>query len=227
MTFEQKWLEYDYNPFILFNSNGKIISVNAEAQFLLGFTTSSELFELATTYASVNFGFRTTFLELAYGRYHFFGITVGYEDENEVGLKLYQAPSYKLSTKKPIGEVVNVYTIVDLCIASNSINCDLKFQKDYDPTIPDIILDSDKMIKLLNKIYAASKKGSSVRTKIYYRVGEHIRFDEKKYSLFSIEIIPENFNTAKKAEIKLFAEENNFHICIDKSITINIPMITD
>lgn len=227
MTIEQKWLEYDYNPFILFNSNGKIISVNAEAQFLLGFTTARELFQLATTYASVNFGFRTTFLELVYGRYHFFGITVGYEDENEIGLKLYQAPSYKLSTKKPIGELVNIYTIVDLCIASNSINSNVKFQKDYDPTIPDIILNSDKMIKLLNKIYAASNEAFDVVTKIYCRVGEHIKFDGRKYTLCSIEVIPQYFNTAKKSEIKLFAEENDFYVNIDDTITINIPMITD
>jgi nitrogen-specific signal transduction histidine kinase len=228
MTFEQKWLEYDYNPFILFRSNGKIISLNAEAQFLLGCTTAKELFELATTYASVNFGFRTTFLELVYGRYHFFGITVGYDNEDEIGLKLYQAPSYKLATKKPVGELVNIYTIVDLCVASNTINSsNINFQKIYDPTIPDIILDSDKMIKLLNKVYTAANKSSNIITKIYFRVGEHIKFDEKKYSLFSIEIIPDSFDATKKAEIKLFAEENNFYISLDKSITINIPMITD
>lgn len=227
MTFEQKWLEYDYNPFILFRSNGKIISLNAEAQFLLGCTTAQELFELATTYASVNFGFRTTFLELVYGRYHFFGITVGYDNEDEIGLKLYQAPSYKLTTKKPVGQLVNIYTIVDLCIASNSINCNINFKKDYDPTIPDIILDSDKMIKLLNKIYEASQESTSIITRIHFRVGEHIKFDEKKYSIFSIEIIPDNFDKTKSAAIKLFAEENDFYVNIDKTLTINLPMITD
>ena len=64
MTFEQQWLEYDYNPFILFDANGKIISLNAEAQFLLGNASAQELFKLCTSYASVSFGFKTTFLEL-------------------------------------------------------------------------------------------------------------------------------------------------------------------
>ncbi len=57
MTFEQQWLEYDYNPFIVFSSNGKILSLNAEAQFLLGSVSTSELFELTTAYANVSFWF--------------------------------------------------------------------------------------------------------------------------------------------------------------------------
>jgi len=227
MTFEQKWLEYDYNPFIVFNDKGKITSLNAEAQFLLGFTTAHELFELAKTYASINFGFKTTFLQLNYGRYSFFGLTVGYDDEEEIGLKLYQTPSYKLNTKKPEGELVNIYTIVDLCIASNSINSNILFEKEYDPTIPDVIIDSNKLIKLLNKIYTSCRvKNKQIKTRIFYRVGEHIKFDDKKYSIFSIEISSQNMQKEKFAEIKLFAEEQGLYIDTTKSLTINIPMIT-
>lgn len=32
----EAWIEHDYNPFIVFDSNGKIISLNQEAQYLLG-----------------------------------------------------------------------------------------------------------------------------------------------------------------------------------------------
>jgi hypothetical protein len=227
MTFEQKWLEYDYNPFILFNTKGKITSLNAEAQFLLGFTTANELFELAKTHASINFGFKTTFLQLSYGRYTFFGLTVGYDNEDEIGLKLYQAPSYKLTTKKPEGELVNIYSIVDLCIASNSINSNVKFEKEYDPTIPDVIIDSNNLIKLLNKVYSVCKADNIViKTKIFYRVGEHIKFDGKKYSLFSIEISSQELQQEKLSEIKLFAQEQDLYIETTKGITINIPMIT-
>ena len=227
MTFEQKWLEYDYNPFIVFNDKGKITSLNAEAQFLLGFTTAHELFELAKTYASINFGFKTTFLQLNYGRYSFFGLTVGYDNEEEIGVKLYQTPSYKLNSKKPEGELVNIYTIVDLCIASNSINSNILFEKEYDPTIPDVIIDSNKLIKLLNKIYTSCRvKNKQIKTRIFYRVGEHIKFDGKKYSIFSIEISSQNMQKEKFAEIKLFAEEQGLYIDTTKGFTINIPMIT-
>ena len=227
MTFEQQWIEYDFNPFILYSSNGKIISLNSEAQFLLGLTTSSEIFELAQTYANISFGFKTTFLELEYGRYKFFGLTVGYENEDEIGIKLYQAPTLKLNTKKPEGVLTNIFTITDLCIATNSINSTINYTKTYDPTIPDVVLNSDKLIKLLNKIYTHFQNNDTIDTKVFYRVGEHVKFEGKKYSLFSIAISASSFDTLKINDLKAFAQNNNFHIdVVANTITLNIPMIT-
>jgi hypothetical protein len=227
MTLEQQWIEYDYNPFILFNANGKIVSLNAEAQFLLGSTTASELFDLAKTYASINFGFKTTFVELEYGRYKFFGLTVGYQDEEQIGIKLYQAPSYKLNTTKPNGELTNIFTIIDLCIATNSINSDILFKKDFDPTIPDVIVDSNNLIKLLNKIYEYFKNNDEILTRVFFRIGEHIKFEDKKYSIFSISVKADNIDTSKTNELELLAKSSNFYIDIsDTQVTINLPMIT-
>jgi len=227
MTLEQQWIEYDYNPFILFNSSGKIVSLNAEAQFLLGSTTAAELFDLAKTYASISFGFKTTFIELEYGRYKFFGLTVGYQDEEQIGIKLYQAPSYKLTATKPNGELTNIFTIIDLCIATNSINTDITFAKDFDPTIPDVIVDSNNLIKLLNKIYEYFRENETIITKVFFRVGEHIKFEDKKYSIFSITVKAESGNTDKIHELETLAKSSNFYIDIHNTeVTINLPMIT-
>ncbi len=179
MTFEQQWIEYDYNPFVLFSSNAKVLSLNSEAQFLLGFVTTEELFNLATTYANVSFGFKTTFLELEFGRYKFFAITVGYENDEAIGIKLYQSPSFKLNKPKPIGELANIYALVDLCILTYSINSKIIFEKDFDPTIPEIIIDSNNFIKILNKAYSCYENNQKISTKIFYRVGEHIKFEDK------------------------------------------------
>ena len=226
MTFEQQWLEYDYNPFILFSSEGKILSLNSEAQFLISSYNSKEIFDLATTYASVSFGFKTTFIELEFGRHKFFGLTVGYENEDEIGIKLYQVPSFKLSKVKPSGELVNIYTLVDLCISTNSINSHAKFIKEFDPTIPEIIVDSNTFIKILNKIYACFIENEKIYTKIYFRVGEHVIFDEKKYSLFSIEVSGENKDRQKENELLALANNSEIFIDIQKKITINLPIIT-
>jgi hypothetical protein len=227
MTLEQQWIEYDYNPFILFNAHGKIVSLNGEAQFLLGFTTTNELFELAKTYASINFGFKTTFIELEYGRYKFFGLTVGYEDEEQIGIKLYQAPSYKLNTTKPHGELTNIFTIIDLCIATYSINSNITFEKDFDPTIPDVIVDSNKLIKLLNKIYDYFKDNDTILTKVFFRIGEHIIFEDNKYSIFSITVKAKDVDKSKANELEALAQNSNFYIDIsDREVTINLPMIS-
>ena len=227
MTLEQKWIEFDYNPFVLFNAKGKIISLNSEAQFLLGATNQKEIFSLAQAYASVNFGFKTTFVELEFGRYKFYGLTVGYEDEEQIGIKLYQTPSFKLSQPKPDGQLTNIFTIIDLCIATNSMTSDIQYMKEYDPTIPEIVINSHKLIKLLNKAYSCVQNNKEVKTKVFYRVGEHIRFEEKKYSIFSISIDAENVDTAKIQELKLLAENSNFYVEIQHSLTFNIPMITE
>ncbi|WP_346388733.1 hypothetical protein [Sulfurimonas sp. NWX367] len=227
MTLEQKWIENDYNPFILFRSNGKIISLNTEAQFLLGSVQPSELFNLAQTYANITFGFKTTFLELEYGRYKFFAITVGYEDEECIGIKLYQAPTYKINTKKPDGELTNIFTITDLCIASNSISSEINFIKNYDPTIPDVVVNANNLIKLLNFIYKASQKSRVIETKISYIVGEYIKFHDKKYGLFSISVIADNIDSEMLPDIKMLADKYDFYVEITKkSISIHLPIIT-
>lgn len=226
MTIEQQWLEFDYNPYILFSSDGKVKSLNSEAQFLLNSNNSKDLFDLATTYANVTFGFKTTFIDLEFGRYKFFGLTVGYENETEIGIKLYQVPSFKLTEKKPIGELTNIYALIDLCISANSINSPTTFAKDYDPTIPEIIIDSNSFIKILNKIYSCFADNDVIYTKIYYRVGEHIKFDEKKYSIFSIEVSAKNIDQQKKTELQAIIKNSAIFVEISKKITINLPMIT-
>lgn len=228
MTLEQQWIENDYNPFILFNAKGKIASLNAEAQFLLGSVEAGELFNLAQTYANVTFGFKTTFLELEYGRYKFFAITVGYEDEDFIGIKLYQAPVHSLNVKKPDGELTNIFTIADLCIASNSISSTTKFIKSYDPTIPEVILNANNLIQLLNLIYKASIESTQIETKIYYRVGEHIKFNDKKYSIFSLDIKADSIDKNMILDIKLLAQKHDFSITTrENSISINLPMVTE
>lgn len=228
MTFEQQWIEYDYNPFIVFNANAKVLSLNSEAQYLLGNVTPHTVFELAMNYASPSFGFKTTFLDLEYGRFKFFGITVGYENEEEIGIRLYQTPGFKFNKPKVQGELVNVYTLIDLCISSNSISAPYTFTKILDPSIPEVRLNADRFIKLLNKIYKSAKSTEEVITRLYIRVGEYIKYEGKKYSLFSVEISGENIDHKKHSEIESQLEEMSlFGEVSSNKITINIPLISE
>ncbi|MEJ2500985.1 MAG: hypothetical protein P8Y65_07670 [Campylobacterales bacterium] len=145
MTFEQQWIEYDFNPFILFSASGKVLSVNAEGQYLLGAVDRHTLFELATTYASPSFGFKTTFMELEYGRFKIFGIMVGYVTEEEIGIRFFQTPSFQFTQPEIEGNLVNIYSLIDLCIATNSIGSKSEFAKDLDPTMPETRLNTDQL----------------------------------------------------------------------------------
>jgi hypothetical protein len=226
MTFEQQWIENDFNPFILFDTDGKIVSLNTEAQYLLGSTTTEILFDFATTYASITFGFKTTFMDLEFNKYKFFGINVGYEDDRHIGISFYRMPSFKFQKTQPTGNLTNIYTLIDLCISSNSISTSTKYFKDVDPSIPEVRLHEKLFIKLLNKIYTAVKENEEILTKAYLCIGEHIKFDNKKYSIFSIEVIAKNINMRLEADILRLADENNiFAETKSSSIRINIPMI--
>ncbi len=226
MTFEQQWIDNDFNPFILFDSNGKIESLNTEAQYLFGATTKETIFELATAYAPPTFGFKTTFMDLEFDKYKFFGINVGYESDDQIGISLYRIPYFKFQKNKPSGNITNIYTLIDLCISSNSIGSSTNYIKDIDPSIPEVRLYEKLFIKLLNKIYAAVKHNDTVVTKLYLCIGEHIKFDKKKYSIFSIEVVAQEIDETLETEILRLADENNlFTEMKSSSIRINIPMI--
>ncbi len=228
MNFCEKWIEFDYNPYILFDSDGKILTLNNEAQYLLGYTDAASLFKLAITYANANTGFKTSFLDLEYGRFRFFALMVGYDNEEEIGLRLFQSPAFHYSEPSSEGDLVNIYTLVDLCISSNSIGNESQFKKDFDPTIPDIRIATERFIKLLNKVYAMHKGSQVITTKIYFRVGEHIKTEGKKFTLFSIEVISEQMNQNQISELKGLAGKMNIFIDFKfNSAILNIPLITD
>ncbi len=228
MNFCEKWIEFDYNPYLLFDSNGKILSLNNEAQYLLGYTDTASLFKLAITYANANTGFKTSFLDLEYGRFRFFALMVGYDNEEEIGLRLFQSPAFHYSQPSVEGDLVNIYTLVDLCISSNSIGNTIEFEKDFDPTIPDIRIPTERFIKLLNKVYEMHKLSEKIITKIYFRVGEYIKTEDKKFTLFSIEVLSDLPNKNYISELKVLAGKMNVFIDFKDNTTIlNIPIITD
>jgi nitrogen-specific signal transduction histidine kinase len=176
MEFYEQWNDNDINPFVLFTQKGRIKSLNKEAQFLLGEINQSTLFELATTFASTSFGFQTTILELEYGQYKFYGITVGYENEEEIGIKLYKIPTTQIQQENlTSANLVNIYSLIDLCISTNSITNSAEFLKEFDPALPDIRLDADGFIKLLNKIYQSIDNSEKIYTKLYIRIGESLK----------------------------------------------------
>ncbi|MFA6187745.1 MAG: hypothetical protein WC680_00545 [Sulfuricurvum sp.] len=227
MTFDQQWIEYDFNPFILFSANGKVLSLNTEAQYLLGAADASVIYKIAMANANASFGFKTTFMDLEFGRFKFFGITIGYEDEEQIGIRLYQLPSFQFTKQKPEGNLVNVYTLIDLCISSNSIGSTIKYIKELDPSIPEIRLQTELFIKFLNKTYQAFKNNESVLTRLFFRVGEHIKYEGDKYSLFAIELSAPHFNHKYASELTRLAEDNNLYCEVRESkVIINIPMIT-
>ena len=95
----QAFIEWDNNPFILFSAQGKILYLNNAAEILFGYVSKKELYDIALSYAPQSFGYKTTSLTLNYDSFMFHAITIGYENEEQISLRLYNTPRIKPTRK--------------------------------------------------------------------------------------------------------------------------------
>ncbi len=203
MNFNEAWIEHDYNPFICFNENGRVKSLNQEAQYLLGAVSIKKIFDIAKTYANITYGFKTTIIDLSFGSYLFYGITVGYQDDTQICIRLYKKPSKNLSPSLEDREFINIYSLLDLCISATSASSiDTKHQKIFDPTFPDVKLKVEEFIKLVNKIYQSYIASDVITSKLMLNTGEYLRFQGKKYPIFSLHVEGKNRNESFEKSIE-------------------------
>lgn len=225
MSFFEEWVELDLNPVLSFSSSSKILYSNSEAQFLLNRIKPKELFDLALTYAPKTFGALTSYIDLTIKNYTFYAITVMYENEDEIHMKLYKSAMVKKESKLNIKNIntTNIFTLVDLAISTSKIKTNINFTKNYDPSIPEFKLDASAFIKTLNQIFEAFSESKNVSCSILLKIGEYIKIDEKKYSLISIEITSDENNEFSKINLK---DNHSFILTADENkVTIDLPLI--
>ena len=225
MSFFEEWVELDLNPILSFSSSSKIIYSNSEAQFLLNRIKQKELFDLALTYAPKTFGALTSYIDLTIKNYTFYAITISYENEDEIHMKLYKSAMVKKESKLNIKNIntTNIFTLVDLAISTSKIKNNINFTKNYDPSIPEFKLDASSFIKTLNSVFEVFKNKNNVACSILLKIGEYIIIDNIKYSLISVEIVANEESDFSSLNIK---ETNSFIITYDDSkVTIDLPLI--
>jgi len=224
----EKWIEFDYNPIIFFSSTGKVLSLNEDAHYLLAKVSSKIIFDLAVSYASNSFGFNTIFMDLEFDRFTFFGLTVGYENENTIGIKLYKHPPLRLKNIDSTNtQKSNIYSLIDLAISTNAIKTDAKFIKEFDPTLPEIKIDTNNFIKTLDRIYKVFLDSKTIVTKLYLKIGEFIKHEDKKYKLFIIEIKGQSKPTIDMELKKLSIKVNAIISTKDDKVVLELPLIMD
>ena len=225
MSFFEEWVELDLNPILSFSSSSKIIYSNSEAQFLLNRIKQKELFDLALTYAPKTFGALTSYIDLTIKNYTFYAITVMYENEDEIHMKLYKSAMVKKESKLNIKNInsTNIFTLVDLAISTSKIKNNINFTKNYDPSIPEFKLDASSFIKTLNQIFDVFKDKENVSCSILLKIGEYIKIDNKKYSLISVEIASNEKSDFSVLNIK---ETSSFILTSDENkVTLDLPLI--
>ncbi len=224
----KSFIEWDNNPFILFNDQGKILYLNNAAEILFGYVTKKELYDIALSYAPQTFGYKTTSLSLNYDTYTFHAITVGYENEEQISLRLYNMPRIKPARKiekdKLITTDINILLEANIALFRTKNSNPLKLLTDQD--LPAFKIDQNNFSKLLRKTLNAFRASDSIDISLTLLFGQHVMIEDQKVSIAQLSIQANGRYADTDDEICTHAEMSQIK-CILKehSIKLEIPLI--
>jgi hypothetical protein len=226
-AFYEELIEYDLNPFMMFTSDGKLSYYNKEAEFLLSYVSNKELYELAMANAPISFGFKRTFTSLHFERNIFYAILVGYLDEDKIGIKLYKevCDSIQIERKEKMTEV-NIFTLINLSRTTVLSQTDIVITELYDPSLPDMKLDVEKFLKLLNQILKSYENAKELNIKVFLKIGETIVVKGKKYPICAIKF--QSYSSSIQNETTLYTNAKDAGISLfikPDFIMIEFPML--
>ncbi|MBT8347924.1 MAG: hypothetical protein HKP62_00560 [Sulfurovum sp.] len=224
----KSFIEWDNNPFILFSDQGKILYLNNAAEILFGYVTKKELYDIALSYAPQTFGYKTTSLTLNYDTYTFHAITVGYENEEQISLRLYNTPrpkpTRKIEKDKLITTDINILLEANIALFRTKNTNPLKLLTDHD--LPAFRIDQNNFSKLLRKTLNTFRASDSMDISLKLLFGQHVIIEGKKVSISQLSIRANGRYADTDEEIRNLAEESHIK-CILKehSIKLEIPLV--
>lgn len=224
----EPFVEWDNSPFVLFNNEGRILYLNHSAELLFGSVSTKELYDLTLAYASAGFGYKTTSLTLSYDAFIFHAITVGYENEEQISLRLYHAPAVqpksKLQTESLILTDINVLLEANIALFQAENSNPLKLLTDQD--LPLFKMDQNHFSKLLRKVLHSFRSSDSIDISLKLLIGQHILINNKKESLAGLKITANGRYVESDEEITELAAKNQIKaIFKEHSILLEIPLI--
>jgi len=223
----------DLNPFLLFDSDGKLVDYNTSAEFLLNDITIDELYSLALTYASKSYGINNQYIELKYSSDSYYAVSVGYIDDINIALRLFKIIEHNqikdLQENKSIYQTedfedVNLFSLIDISKSSTLLQSDIKTVEDYDISIPEIKLKINSFILLLNSCFSHFKDHKLLIIIIRIKLGEYQMIDNKRHSIISCELQShQDIDTISTVEQKAIDANVNL-FSTQKSLILEFPM---
>ena len=219
-------LENDLNPFILFDSSGKMKDFNKEAEFLFNFVKPRELYDLAVAHASLNYGFNRKFISLKYGKIMFYAILVGYINDEEIGLRLYKevCSEDEVAMNSNI-ELANLFSLIELSKTTTLLQSDIKIEETYDVSIPDMKLNINEFLLTINGCFELFKDKENLALKVFIKTGEYEIVKDVKHQIVCIEFLFEDtIEIGKSLELQSSKARVNIFKDINK-LKLEFPMI--
>jgi len=221
-------IENDSNPFILFSNTGKIKYLNSSAEILMGSVTPKELFELAVTHAPQTFGSKKSILNLNFNSFAFYGINVLYENEEFIGIHLYNK-AIEHTNKKIILDGFTL-TDINILLQANIELFNINYQgniellTDYD--IPKFQIHQNNFSLFLRKILSQFSESKKLKISVKIKLGEQVVLKGKKYAIIVLELKGKLKKDAKEEALRDLAEKNFITMQVtNNSVTLEIPAI--
>jgi len=222
------FIENDINPFILFNSSGKILYLNSASEVLLGYVSRQELYDITLSYAPKNFGFRTTKLELQYDSFLFYAFSVSYDNEDEIAIHLYHKPRIETTNMIEMDKyrITDINTLLEANISLFKLQNDNELSLLVDQDLPPFKIDQNQFSKLVRKILEAFRSSDSILISLKLRIGEYIIIGDKKEHIIELKVEANGRYVNSDEEIKKIAQLNHITTILkEHSIYLQIPFI--
>jgi hypothetical protein len=224
----KSFIEWDNNPFILFDNESKILYLNNAAEILFGYVSKKDLFEIALAYAPQSFGYKTTTMVLNYDSFMFHALTVGYENDEQISLRLYHMPrikpTQKLEKEKLITTDINILLEANIALFQTKNTNQLKLLTDQE--LPPFKIDQNNFSKLLRKVLDAFRGSDSIHISLKLLFGQHVMIDNKKEAIAQLAISANGRYSDTDEEIRTLADSTHIKpILNEKEIKLEIPLI--
>jgi len=224
----EAFVEWDNSPFILFSAEGKILYLNNVAEILFGYVSKAELYDIALAYAPQTFGYKTTTLSLNYDAFNFYAITVGYENEDQISIRFYNAPRAKpsspLETDKLMMTDINILLEANIALFKTKNSNPLSLLADQD--LPHFKIDQNRFSKLLRKTLNAFRSSDSISITLKLLIGEHVVIADKKEAIVQLSVAANGRYDDADDEIKSLASQSHISCQLkEHTIKLEIPLI--
>ena len=222
------FIENDSNPFILFTNQGKIRYLNTSAELLMGSCQPKDIFNIALTHAPQTFGSQKTALHLSFSSFEFYGINVLYDNEEYIGIYLYNKPMAKIDDSSLLegytSTDINILLQANIELFNINYQGKIKLITDYD--IPEFQIHQNNFSLLLRNIFTQFEECKALEIVVKIKLGERVVVKNKRYSIIIIQLKGSKREDNSDREIELLAHKNHINIHFKKEdIILEIPAI--
>jgi hypothetical protein len=222
------FIESDSSPFILFGNTGRILYLNNVAEILLGYATQQELYDIAVSHAPRDFGDKTTRLDLQYNTFSFYAITVAYENEEQIGLRLYHRPRLDSANYKEINKLpsTDINALLEANITLFKLQNENSLELLVDQDLPPCRIDQNRFSKLIRKSLHSFRSSDSIHISLMLMVGEYVLIQGERERIIEFKINANGRYTDTDNEMKDLAHDiNTTCILKEHSLHLQIPFI--